>query len=90
MGPGSVFLLLADELVQVAALQGYLLRNKTRPKEAVNEVAEWRVLKFILPRSRGRYLPELLSLMQGHQRTGDAGEAQKGEGRGLWLTHDRW
>jgi chaperone BCS1 len=32
---------LADQLVQVAALQGYLLRNKTRPKEAVEEVAEW-------------------------------------------------
>jgi len=32
---------LADELVQAAALQGYLFRNKTRPKEAVEEVAEW-------------------------------------------------
>jgi chaperone BCS1 len=29
------------EPVQVAAIQGYLLRNKTRPKEAVEEVAEW-------------------------------------------------
>lgn len=35
------FLRLADELVQVAALQGYLLRNKARPREAVEEVAEW-------------------------------------------------
>jgi len=32
---------LADVLFQVAALQGYLLRNKSRPKEAVEEVAEW-------------------------------------------------
>ncbi|KAL0570944.1 hypothetical protein V5O48_011014 [Marasmius crinis-equi] len=29
-----------DEL-SVAALQGYLLRNKTRPRECVDEVAEW-------------------------------------------------
>ncbi|KAF9068383.1 P-loop containing nucleoside triphosphate hydrolase protein [Rhodocollybia butyracea] len=29
-----------DEL-SVAALQGYLLKNKTRPKECVEEVAEW-------------------------------------------------
>jgi len=35
---------LVDELVQVSALHGYLLRNKTRPKEAVEEVAE-RVVK---------------------------------------------
>lgn len=28
--------------------------------------------------------------MQGHQRKGDAGEAQKGEGRGLWLTYECW
>ena len=84
MGPGSGFLLLADELVQVAALQGYLLRNKTRPKEAVDEVAEWRVLELIPPVVE----PDLPLLMQGHQRTGDAGEAQKGEGRGLWLGRD--
>jgi len=29
-----------DEL-SVASLQGYLLKNKTRPRECVNEVAEW-------------------------------------------------
>ena len=27
--------------VQVAAVQGYLLKNKSRPKEAVDEVGEW-------------------------------------------------
>ncbi|KAK1226332.1 hypothetical protein PQX77_010696 [Marasmius sp. AFHP31] len=27
--------------LSVAALQGYLLKNKTRPRECVNEVAEW-------------------------------------------------
>lgn len=27
--------------VQVASLQGYLLKNKTRPRECVEEVAEW-------------------------------------------------
>jgi hypothetical protein len=26
---------------QVASLQGYLLNNKTRPRECVEEVAEW-------------------------------------------------
>lgn len=26
---------------QVAALQGYLLKNKTRPSECVDEVGEW-------------------------------------------------
>jgi hypothetical protein len=26
---------------QVASLQGYLLKNKTRPRECVDEVAEW-------------------------------------------------
>jgi chaperone BCS1 len=25
----------------VASLQGYLLKNKTRPRECVGEVAEW-------------------------------------------------
>ncbi|KAJ3735090.1 hypothetical protein DFJ43DRAFT_73528 [Lentinula guzmanii] len=30
----------SDEL-SVAALQGYLLKNKTRPRECVEEVAEW-------------------------------------------------
>lgn len=29
-----------DEL-SVAALQGYLLKNKTRPRQCVEEVAEW-------------------------------------------------
>lgn len=29
-----------DEL-SVASLQGYLLKNKTRPRESVDEVAEW-------------------------------------------------
>ena len=28
-------------MLQVAALQGYLLKNKTRPRECVDEVAEW-------------------------------------------------
>ena len=32
-----------DEL-SVAALQGYLLKNKTRPRECVDEVAAWYVL----------------------------------------------
>jgi hypothetical protein len=27
--------------LQVASLQGYLLKNKTRPRECVEEVAEW-------------------------------------------------
>jgi mitochondrial chaperone BCS1 len=27
--------------LQVASLQGYLLKNKTRPRESVEEVAEW-------------------------------------------------
>ena len=27
--------------LQVASLQGYLLRNKTRPRECVEEVGEW-------------------------------------------------
>jgi chaperone BCS1 len=31
-------------LFQVASLQGYLLKNKTRPREAVEEVGAW-VLK---------------------------------------------
>ncbi|KAG1789969.1 uncharacterized protein HD556DRAFT_1394646, partial [Suillus plorans] len=26
---------------QVAALQGYLLKNKVRPRECVDEVAQW-------------------------------------------------
>ena len=29
--------------LQVASLQGYLLRNKTRPRECVEEVGEWYV-----------------------------------------------
>lgn len=35
--------LLAPLLIrtQVASLQGYLLKNKTRPRECVDEVAEW-------------------------------------------------
>jgi len=28
-------------ILQVASLQGYLLRNKVRPRECVDEVAEW-------------------------------------------------
>jgi chaperone BCS1 len=28
-------------VLQVASLQGYLLKNKTRPRECVEEVAEW-------------------------------------------------
>jgi chaperone BCS1 len=28
-------------LRQVASLQGYLLKNKTRPRECVEEVDEW-------------------------------------------------
>jgi chaperone BCS1 len=28
---------------QVAALQGYLLKNKVRPRECVDEVAQWHV-----------------------------------------------
>jgi mitochondrial chaperone BCS1 len=31
----------ADCAIQVASLQGYLLKNKTRPRECVNEVGEW-------------------------------------------------
>ncbi|KAL4265733.1 AAA ATPase family protein [Pleurotus pulmonarius] len=30
-----------EEELSVASLQGYLLRNKTRPRECVEEVAEW-------------------------------------------------
>ena len=30
-----------EDEVSVAALQGYLLKNKTRPRECVKEVAEW-------------------------------------------------
>ncbi|KAF9785436.1 P-loop containing nucleoside triphosphate hydrolase protein [Thelephora terrestris] len=30
-----------EDEMSVAAIQGYLLKNKTRPKEAVEEVAEW-------------------------------------------------
>jgi mitochondrial chaperone BCS1 len=30
-----------EDEVSVAALQGYLLRNKARPRECVKEVAEW-------------------------------------------------
>ena len=41
MGFRPESLALADQLIQVAALQGYLLKNKTRPNEAVEEVAEW-------------------------------------------------
>ena len=33
-------------LTQVASLQGYLLKNKTRPRECVDEVAEWYVCIF--------------------------------------------
>ena len=33
-------------VAQVAALQGYLLKNKTRPRECVDEVAEWSGLFF--------------------------------------------
>ena len=31
----------AEGSLQVASLQGYLLKNKTRPRECVDEVAEW-------------------------------------------------
>ena len=34
---------------QVASLQGYLLRNKTRPRECVDEVAAWCVLVHVAP-----------------------------------------
>ena len=30
-----------DDEMSVASLQGYLLKNKTRPRECVDEVAEW-------------------------------------------------
>ena len=33
-------------VAQVAALQGYLLKNKTRPRECVDEVDEWSVKNF--------------------------------------------
>ena len=32
---------LTQRVLQVASLQGYLLKNKTRPRECVEEVAEW-------------------------------------------------
>ena len=32
---------IAEDEVSVAALQGYLLKNKARPRECVKEVAEW-------------------------------------------------
>jgi chaperone BCS1 len=32
---------LTQKVLQVASLQGYLLKNKTRPRECVEEVAEW-------------------------------------------------
>lgn len=32
---------------QVAALQGYLLKNKLRPRESVDEVGQWYVVFFI-------------------------------------------
>ena len=44
---GLRFCAWADKLVQVAALQGYLLKNKSRPKEAVDEVAQWYLLPAI-------------------------------------------
>ena len=31
----------AEISAQVASLQGYLLKNKTRPRECVEEVSEW-------------------------------------------------
>jgi chaperone BCS1 len=34
-------LFLTHNVLQVASLQGYLLKNKTRPRECVEEVAEW-------------------------------------------------
>lgn len=33
--------LFSPSRIQVASLQGYLLKNKTRPRECVEEVAEW-------------------------------------------------
>ena len=33
--------------IQVASLQGYLLRNKTRPRECVDEVAAWCVSRAV-------------------------------------------
>lgn len=33
---------------QVASLQGYLLKNKTRPRECVEEVSEWCGVHFTI------------------------------------------
>ncbi len=33
--------LIPDDEMSVASLQGYLLKNKTRPRECVDEVTEW-------------------------------------------------
>ncbi|KAF9777253.1 P-loop containing nucleoside triphosphate hydrolase protein [Thelephora terrestris] len=52
-----------EDEMSVAAIQGYLLKNKTRPKEAVEEVAEWvvkeREMREKLKRRRKRFVTDI-------------------------------
>lgn len=41
-GPlSSILSVLTHKMLQIASLQGYLLKNKTRPRACVEKVAEW-------------------------------------------------
>ena len=60
--------------LQVASLQGYLLKNKTRPRECVDEVAEW-VIKERETRAKLKKEKEEVSNLKIHasvRRTTDA------------------
>ncbi|PFH50949.1 hypothetical protein AMATHDRAFT_85429 [Amanita thiersii Skay4041] len=82
--------------LSVASLQGYLLKNKTRPRECVNEVAEWiqqeRELREKLKKEKEKAevtLPRLLSFEEwytdavlfGFLARGQREKGGRGEGK---------
>ena len=89
MDSGSFCACLTNSSSKVAAIQGYLLKNKARPKEAVEEVSEWWENSGLFPAgveeaNRLTFFPPI----QDRQRTRDTGEDEEGERRGLWLIVD--
>lgn len=64
--------------IQVASLQGYLLKNKTRPRECVDEVAAWYLLPHV-------FVAGFISTyLQGHFRAGDPSVSSEGN-RGVFF-----